>query len=90
MAYIEDARAKHRKIDRLMGHWLPNENAAYLTFLEGNINAFVSKGLRRREKVFKSMARAIRSRDPEQCRSHHQKMEKKYRSFEGLIDALRG
>lgn len=72
-----------------MGHWLPEENASYLSFLESFELSFKAKGLRRRDKVFKAMAKAIRSRDPEQCRSHHQKMEKKYETFEGLLEALR-
>jgi hypothetical protein len=89
MQYTDDASKKQRRVDRLMGHWLPEENACYLAFLECSEQSFQAKGLRRRDKVFKAMAKTIRTRDPEQCRSHHQKMEKKYKSFEGLLAALR-
>ena len=74
MQYTDDASKKQRRVDRLMGHWLPEENACYLAFLECSEQSFQAKGLRRRDKVFKAMAKTIRTRDPEQCRSHHQKM----------------
>lgn len=31
------------------------------------------------------MAKSIRTRCPEQCRSHHQKYEKKYLNFDNII-----
>jgi predicted HAD superfamily hydrolase len=34
--------------------------------------------MRRMDKIFKTMAIFIGTREAEQCRSHHQKMEKKY------------
>jgi len=41
------------------------------------------------DKIFKTMALFIGTREAEQCRSHHQKMEKKYRSFYKIIGVLR-
>ena len=34
------------------------------------------------------MSKHVRSKDPTQCRSHHQKMVEKYKAFENLSDAL--
>lgn len=45
--------------------------------------------MRRLDKIFKTMALFIGSREAEQCRSHHQKMEKKYHSFANIILYLR-
>ena len=45
--------------------------------------------MRRLDKIFKTMALFIGSREAEQCRSHHQKMEKKYHSFANIIFFLR-
>ncbi len=39
---------------------------------------FLNKHLRRLDKIFKSMATFVGSREAYQCRSHHQKMEKKF------------
>ena len=41
------------------------------------------------DKIFKSMADFIGSREAEQCRSHHQKMEKKFKSFYKILKNLR-
>jgi hypothetical protein len=49
----------------------------------------VLKYLRRTDKIFKSMASFIGTREAEQCRSHHQKMEKKYRNFYQILLKLR-
>lgn len=45
--------------------------------------------MRRSEKIFREMAKAIKSRGADQCRSHHQKMVKKYPEFDGLLEYLR-
>ena len=41
------------------------------------------------DKIFKTMEKFVHSREAEQCRSHHQKMEKKYGSFSKILKALR-
>lgn len=45
--------------------------------------------MRRLDKIFKTMATFIGSREAEQCRSHHQKMEKKYKTFPCILLYLR-
>jgi hypothetical protein len=41
------------------------------------------------DKIFKTMECFIETRQAEQCRSHHQKMEKKYQYFPKIITNLR-
>jgi hypothetical protein len=45
--------------------------------------------MRRMDKIFKTMADFLGSRAADQCRSHHQKMEKKYKNFYNIIYNLR-
>lgn len=45
--------------------------------------------MRRMDKIFKAMADFVGSRAADQCRSHHQKMEKKFKSFYNIIYSLR-
>ena len=77
--------AKHTQ----KGHWSSEENKLYHWFLELHSRHFVLKYLRRTDKIFKSMAHFIRTREAEQCRSHHQKMEKKYHTFHQILIKLR-
>jgi hypothetical protein len=73
----------------LKGHWSPEESKLYHWFLELHNKHFIYKYLRRTDKIFKSMANFIQTREAEQCRSHHQKMEKKYHSFYQILIKLR-
>ena len=41
------------------------------------------------DKIFKTMALFVGTREAEQCRSHHQKMEKKHHSFSKILLSLR-
>ena len=50
---------------------------------------FIHKRLRRADKIFKSMATFIGTREAEQCRSHHQKIENKAESFFHNLQMLR-
>ena len=71
------------------GHWSNEENKKYHWFLEIYHNHFIRKEMRRLDKIFKTMATFIGSREAEQCRSHHQKMEKKYNTFPNILLHLR-
>ena len=71
------------------GHWGLEENKKYHWFLELYNSHFMNKHMRRMDKIFKTMANFIGSREAEQCRSHHQKMEKKYHSFSKILINLR-
>ena len=50
---------------------------------------FIDDQKRKTDKVFKSMASFIETREPHQCRSHHQKVEKKWGSFPNILVNLR-
>ena len=88
-------RSKHtRKPDtgastKKSGHWTNEENKRYHWFLELYNSYFVNKHRRRTEKIFKTMETFIGTREAEQCRSHHQKMEKKYKNFKQILLHLR-
>ena len=45
--------------------------------------------MRRMDKVFKTMEKFVGTREAEQCRSHHQKMEKKHGAFTTILRELR-
>ena len=72
-----------------MGHWSEDEQKKYYIFLERYHDKFSDKKCRRHDKIFRIMAEFIGTREADQCRSHHQKIEKKYHSFEDIITHLR-
>jgi hypothetical protein len=68
-------------------HWTEEENGKYIEFLmkfreviEGE------KKQRRKWHLNRIMSKFLGSRSHEQCRSHHQKMIKNYRSIDGIIN----
>lgn len=71
------------------GHWSTEENKKYHWFLEIHYAHFVNRHMRRMDKIFKTMEIFVGTRQAEQCRSHHQKMEKKYFNFATIIANLR-
>lgn len=68
------------------GHWSSEEKLKYYQFLCKHRVNFEKRELRRLDKIFKLMSQQLGSRAADQCRSHHQKMEKKYGSFENLMN----
>ena len=61
----------------------------YAEFLEANMDEFKSEKNRRSKKFFKKMGQHLNnSRDNEQCRSHHQKMVKKFGKVKKIIEAF--
>jgi hypothetical protein len=95
MALIKKAKSRKVKTievpnsNRKSGHWSSDENKRYHWFLELHNQHFFEKHLRRTDRIFKSMANFVETREAEQCRSHHQKMEKKYKYFSKIIMSLR-
>lgn len=86
----ERRRDEARPAGQHFGHWTLEENKRYHWFLEIHSQHFLNKHLRRMDKIFKSMALFVATREAEQCRSHHQKMEKKYdHSFQLILLHLR-
>lgn len=74
---------------QLAGHWSAQERKRYHWFLEIHHLHYLRKELRRTDKIFKSMAVFVGTRAADQCRSHHQKMEKKHRGFLRILCSLR-
>ena len=71
------------------GHWSEKEQAKYYAFLCKFEDQFNEKESRRQCKVFKAMAGFIRSRDANQCRSHHHKMTKSFDSIHETLESLK-
>ena len=70
------------------GHWSSEERGKYFCFIQAHQANFVKKELRRSDKIFKLMSSFLGSRAADQCRSHHQKMEKKHGPLGSIIKAL--
>lgn len=58
--------------------WRANENTRYAEFLMTNQKDFESEYLRRTTKVFTRLALEVENKTIKQCKSHHQKMMKKF------------
>lgn len=76
-------------MNKRTGHWSHEEKKKYHWFLEIHHHHFINKHLRRSDKIFKTMESFLGTRQAEQCRSHHQKMEKKFKYFERILIHLR-
>lgn len=61
-----------------VGEWKYYENQLYLQFIVDNFQDFTTEQLRRRTKVFYRLSKILKKRTPDQCRSHHQKLQLKY------------
>jgi len=62
------------------------ENIKYIEFIKKNLviveQTIENKG---KNKINKRMSKYMKSRSPQQCRSHHQKMLKYHLSIKGII-----
>jgi hypothetical protein len=68
-----------------IGSWGLEENRIYLNFLESYRKDFNNEVSRRKSTVFNRLSKALRKRTPDQCRSHHQKLQNR---FQNDIDAI--
>ena len=70
-----------------VGHWNTHEKEAYLKFLMDHPNSFDSYKIRRRDRTFTEMEKVIPTRNAEQCRGHHRRIELLYgtKNIERLI-----
>lgn len=62
-----------------VGEWSYQENQVYLQFMIDNSLEFRSESARRRSKVFYRLSKILKKRTPDQCRSHHQKLQIKFK-----------
>lgn len=72
-------------------YWTDTENKRYANFLVefGYMFAMTTRE-RRQKKINLLMSRRVRTRNPVQCHSHHQKMVKKYGCLSEIIKNLQG
>lgn len=66
-------------------NWTLAENGAYVEFLKDNDKVMKDESNRRSSKIFLEMSLFIRTKTPEQCRTHHQKVLGKYESIEKIM-----
>jgi RecA-family ATPase len=64
------------------GHWSEKENAKYFAFLKKFKEKFSEKESRRQWKVFKTLSEFVKTRNANQCRSHHHKMQRNFETIE--------
>lgn len=70
------------------GHWNDRENAKYFAFLDKFKDRFLEKESRRQCKIFKALSQFIRTRNANQCRSHHHKMKKNFKTIEETLSSM--
>ena len=68
------ARRARQLVGKNRGRWALQERREYYVFLKIYSQFFITKDHRRNDKVFRMMANFIKSRTPDQCRTHHQKL----------------
>lgn len=82
-----EAYFRRENKDKVYSKWTLSENIAYAHFLRENIYEFSKEAGRRSLYFFNEMAITLDiGRNNQQCRSHHQKMEKKYKTVEAIIE----
>ena len=75
-------KEKHEKYSR----WSKEEHQLYVSFLLNNRESFVLIRGRKRKNLFTRMAKELGcGRNNEQCRTHHEKMLKKFGNVENVI-----
>lgn len=83
--FYQNNRRSNANINK-SGHWTEKENSKYYAFVRKFEDKFSEKESRRQWKVFKALATFVKSRNANQCRSHHHKMTKNH---ESVADALK-
>lgn len=67
------------------GQWNEKEIFKYFLFVYHHKQKFQSKSMRKSLKVFKQMARFVKTRNSSQCRTHHQNLMNKCRSLDNAL-----
>ena len=87
----QDLRTEGQTPDELIGNnkkilkWTTLENEIYAQALKDLLGEFEEEYLRRTKKVFVLISERIKTKTPDQCRSHHQKMMKHSKSIKNII-----
>ena len=83
------ARRARQLVGKNKGRWTGEERREYYVFLKIYEQFFVSKEHRRNDKVFRMMANHVSTRTPDQCRTHHQKLEFKHFKLNKILESLK-
>lgn len=72
-----------------VGGWSSRENTIYLHFMRHNLDDFRTEKSRRTTKVFFRLSKILKKRTPDQCRSHHQKLQMKHKDdVEAIMEEI--
>ena len=82
---FEDFCHKEKQVYKTIGRWSYEEQIQYILFIGKHSTELENTQNRRSSRIFKLMSTEIPSRKPDQCRSHHQKMQLKYSSIKNII-----
>jgi hypothetical protein len=66
-------------------YWSIEEQTIYLRFLVENAAEISGNGSRRKLRMFKKISTLLGTRTPKQVKSHHQKLEDKFKSIQKII-----
>lgn len=69
--------------------WDFRENYTYITYLKNFKTIFASPEARKRVKVFSHLSKLIKTRNPFQIKSHHQKMMLRHKTLDAIIEFLK-
>lgn len=69
--------------------WDFRENYTYITYLKNFKSVLASPESRKRIKVFSHISKLIKTRNPFQIKSHHQKMMLRHKNIDAIIDYLK-
>ena len=85
--FRQTVASKTQKYER-DGHWNEKEKLKYVIFLSFFKVLFEEALLLKRIRIYDMMADMIATRNSNQCRSHHQKMEKYRGSIQEIINSV--
>ena len=86
---LSEDRKEQKNRQKVYSKWTKDENIEYARFLMAHLEEFDRKDGRRSLYFFNLMASTLQNgRNNQQCRSHHQKMEKKFKTVEAIVFAF--
>jgi hypothetical protein len=86
MENSKNCETPKRPTSRLSYHWSEIEDLKYLEFIHRERRLFdLPLAERKKMRIHHMMSKFIRTRNPCQCRSHHQKMISKFRTIDEII-----
>lgn len=71
-----------------MNYWSDEEQGLYLTFLKDHMPMITSPDYRKKQRIFKKISSLLGTRTPIQVKSHHQKLESKFKNVSKIIAHL--